>query len=443
MTAQTTGADAPAPDPTSTGQWEHRYEDAVMNTFGAPQLVLVEGHGCHVTDVDGRTYLDLLGGIAVNLLGQTHPAVVRAITEQAGRLGHVSNYFATPPQVRLAEHLLRIVEPGGAPQGSRVFLANSGTEANECALKIVRAHATAASERGEGPRPRILALEHAFHGRTTGALALTWKSAYRRPFEPLMPGIEFVPAGDVDALEATMGTDVAGVFVEPIQGEAGVHDVGARYLAAARDLTTRYGALLVCDEVQSGLGRTGQWMAHHSAGIVPDVVTVAKGLGGGMPIAACVGLGEAGAVLGPGLHGTTFGGNPVCAAAAGAVLDEIEEQGLLDHVADLGARWRQDIAGLGLDEVAEVRGRGLLIGVEFTVPLARELVDAGRDAGFILNATSPSTLRLAPPLVLSAAEAATFTTALPGLVADARSRRQAEPAATAPSTTPDVGKERS
>jgi len=401
----------------SAQEWAHRYHDSLMDTFGPPQMVIVSGSGCHVSDADGREYLDLLGGIAVNLLGQTHPAVVAAVSGQVARLGHVSNFFATPPQIAVAEHLLRIVEPGGAPQGSRVFLTNSGTESTECALKIVRAHARAATARDGRSRPRILALEHAFHGRSTGALALTWKPAYREPFAPLMPGVEFVPAGDVAALEAAMGPDVAGLFVEPVQGEAGVHELSAEYLAAARALTRRHGALLVCDEVQSGLGRTGEWMAHHASGIVPDIVTVAKGLGGGMPIGACIGLGDAGHVLGPGMHGTTFGGNPVCAAAANAVLDTIESDGLLRHAALLGARWRDDLASLEIPELVDVRGRGLLIGLEFASPIASAVVAAGRDAGFVLNAATPTTIRLAPPLVITQDEADSFTRALPDLVA--------------------------
>lgn len=403
--------------PSSSTTWTGRYAGALMDTFGAPQMVLTQGRGCLLRDAGGREYLDLLGGIAVNLLGQAHPAVVGAITRQAATLGHVSNFFATEPQITLAEHLLRIIEPGGAPEGSRVFLANSGTEANECALKIVRAHANASPRPGQ----RILALEHAFHGRTTGALALTWKEKYRAPFAPLMPGVEFVPAGDVAALEAAMGPDVAGVFIEPVQGEAGVHEVPAGYLVAARELTARHGSLLVFDEVQCGLGRTGEWMAHHTSGVVPDVVTLAKGLGGGMPIAACVGLGEAGSVLTPGLHGTTFGGNPVCAAAANAVLDTIEDEGLVDHAARLGAWWRAQIRALDIPGLVEVRGRGLLIGIQFSSPLAPALVEAGRAAGFVLNATSEDTLRLAPPLVLTADQAASFTHALPGLVGAARS----------------------
>ncbi len=398
----------------SQAEWADRYAGTVMNTFGAPALVLVEGEGTRVTDADGNTYLDLLGGIAVNVLGQCHPKVVEAITTQARTLGHVSNYFGTPPQIGLAEKLLSIVEPGGAPEGSRVFLANSGTEANECALKLVKAHGVAISE----SKTRIIALDHAFHGRTIGALSLTWKEKYRLPFAPLVPGVEFVPANDVAALEAAMDEDVAGVFVEPIQGEAGVHPLSAEYLEAVRALTRTHGALMVVDEVQTGIGRTGDWMGHHASGVLPDVVTLAKGLGGGMPIGACVALGSAATVLGPGMHGTTFGGNPICAAAALAVLGEIEEAGLLARVSAISEHWRAELAQV--PGVAEVRGRGYLIGVDFDAEIAEKVVAAGRAAGFILNATGPATLRLAPPLVLSQAEADSFTAALPGLLAAAR-----------------------
>ncbi len=395
--------------------WGSRYATSLMNTFGAPQLVLAAGHGSHLVDIDGTEYLDLLGGIAVNLLGQAHPNVVGAVTDQIGRLGHVSNFFATIPQITLAEHLLTIIEPGGAPEGSKVFLANSGTEANECALKIVRAHANASDH----PRPRILVLDHAFHGRTTGALALTWKERYRAPFEPLIPGVEFIPSGDLEALAAAMDDDVAGMFIEPIQGEAGVHEVPVDYLRAARDLTRAHGALLVFDEVQSGLGRTGEWMAHHPSGVVPDVVTLAKGLGGGLPIGACIGLGTAADVLTPGLHGTTFGGNPVCAAAANAVLETIESEDLISHARELGAQWIADLRSCGAAGLVEVRGRGLIIGLEFSAPVATAIVEAGRRAGFILNATSEKTVRLIPPLILTCEEAHSFTEALPMLVEQA------------------------
>lgn len=403
---------------TATAGWTGRYADSVMNTFGAPSLVLVKGEGAYVEDADGKRYLDLLGGIAVNALGQCHPKVAGAISAQAAALGHVSNFFATPPQIALAERILALVEPGGAPEGSRVFLANSGAEANEAALKIVKAHGLAIS----WAKTRVLALDHAFHGRTLGALSLTWKERYRAPFAPLVPNVEFVPANDAEALRAAMGADVAGVFVEPIQGEAGVHPLDADYLALVRELTRANDALMVVDEVQTGVGRTGDWMGHHALGIVPDVVTLAKGLGGGMPIGACIALGESASVLGPGMHGTTFGGNPICAAAALAVLDVIEDEGLLGAVTALSEKWRAELAAL--PGVAEVRGRGFLIGVDFEEEIAPEVVAAGRDAGFILNATGPATLRLAPPLVLSAEQAASFTEALPVLIETATTAKE-------------------
>lgn len=394
--------------------WNERYTASVMNTFGAPALVLAEGEGARVRDIEGREYLDLLGGIAVNVIGQAHPLVAQAIATQAQTLGHVSNFFATPPHIGLAEKLLDIVEPGGAPEGSRVFLANSGTEANEAALKIVKAHGLAISP----AKTRLLALEHAFHGRTLGALSLTWKEAYRAPFAPLIPGVEFIPVNDIAALEEAMDEDVAGIFIEPIQGEAGVLPVETAYLQAVRELTASHGALMVIDEVQTGVGRTGEWMGHHASGVVPDVVTLAKGLGGGMPIGACIALGAAAGVLGPGMHGTTFGGNPICAAAALAVLKVIEDEGLLAKVMRTSEQWRSELARI--EGVREVRGRGYLIGIDFDARIAAGVVAAGREAGFILNATGPSTLRLAPPLILTADDARSFTRALPSLIAAAQ-----------------------
>lgn len=394
----------------SDAGWSGRYGRSLMDTYGAPALELTRGEGVWLWDSEGRRYLDLFSGIAVNLLGQCHPAVVRAVRQQIGTLGHVSNYYASSPQIALAERLLRIVEPGGAPAGSRVFFANSGTEANEAALKIVRAHGNAL-----GGRPRVLALVHGFHGRSEGALSLTWKPSLRAPFEPLIPGVEFVEAAP-EAVRAAVGPDVAGVFVEPIQGEAGVVPVADDVLRAAREATRRAGAYLVVDEVQAGMGRTGQWMAHEHAGIVPDVVTLAKGLGGGLPMGACIGLGQAGSVLGPGMHGSTFGGNPVCAAAALAVLDTLESDHLLAHAAELGAWWAEALRGLGARVVREVRGRGLLLAVELARPVAKQAVRAGLERGFLLNATTPTSLRLAPALVIERAEAEEFTRALPGIL---------------------------
>ncbi|MCI7457425.1 acetylornithine transaminase [Actinomyces urogenitalis] len=396
----------------SQQDWTQRYTGAVMNTFGTPQRVLVRGAGAEVTDADGRTYTDLLAGIAVNCLGHAHPAVVAAVTEQLSTLGHVSNIFTSPVQIRLAEELAEIVFPSCAPQETRVFLANSGTEANEAAFKIARRH-------GGTARPRVLALEQAFHGRTMGALALTHKAAYREPFEPLPGGVEFVPAGDVQALAAAMGPDVAALIIEPIQGEAGVRELPEGYIAQARELTRAAGALLIIDEVQTGMGRCGAWMAHRllAPGVVPDVVTLAKGLGGGIPIGAVVASGPAASLLQPGQHGTTFGGNPVACAAALAVIDTIRSQGLLERVRELGEQWAGQLSAL--EGVTQVRGRGLLRGVGLAeeVGSASEVAAELLEAGFIVNAPRPHTLRLAPPFVLSDEQAEAFTAQLGRILA--------------------------
>ena len=393
-------------------EWLQRYTGAVMNTFGTPARVLVRGRGAHVWDADGTEYIDLLAGIAVNCLGHAHPAVVAAVSEQVSTLGHISNFFTSPAQVRLAEELDGLVFPSARTGASKTFLANSGTEANEAAFKIARRHGGAA-------RPRVLALESAFHGRTMGALALTHKAAYREPFEPLPAGVEFVPAGDVEALRAALGPDVAALIVEPIQGEAGVRELPAGYLEAARELTSAAGALLIIDEVQTGMGRTGAWMAHHllAPGVTPDVVTLAKGLGGGVPIGATIATGQAAELLGPGQHGTTFGGNPIAAAAALAVIGTIRDQGLLERVSALGERWATRLAAL--DAVVEVRGRGLLrgLGLADDVGPAAQVVDELSRRGFIVNAPRPDTLRLAPPFILSDADADAFTEALSEVLA--------------------------
>ena len=406
-------------DGTTGATWLDRYTDAVMNTFGTPGRVLVRGQGVHLWDADGKEYTDFLAGIAVNCLGHAHPAIVEAVTTQLSTLGHVSNFFTTPAQVRLAEELISLTLPGRPVHESRVFLANSGTEANEAAFKIARRH-------GGGSRPRVLALQDAFHGRTMGALALTHKAAYREPFEPLPGGVEFIPAGDIEVLRGALGPDVAALIVEPIQGEAGVRELPAGYLEAARELTEAVGALLIIDEVQSGMGRSGAWMAHHllAPGVVPDVVTLAKGLGGGIPIGAVVATGEAAALLGPGQHGTTFGGNPVACAAALAVIDTVRSQDLLVRVEQLGSAWARELAAV--DGVNEVRGRGLLIGVG----LAEGLPPAGEIAatllaerGFIVNAPRPDTIRLAPPFILSDDDAGAFTTALSEILSRAQSEK--------------------
>ncbi|MFN8076377.1 MAG: acetylornithine transaminase [Kineosporiaceae bacterium] len=388
--------------------WTRRYQDSLMTTFGTPQRVLVRGEGCYVWDADGKRYLDLLAGIAVNALGHAHPFLVSAITGQLATLGHVSNFFATTPQIRLAEVLLELLE---APAGSRVFFTNSGTEANEAAFKLAR----------RTGRTGMVAAEGAFHGRTMGALALTAKEQYRAPFEPLPGDVVHVPFGDVAALAAAVAVEPppAAVVLEPVQGEAGVRVPGPDYLPAARELTRARGVLLVLDEVQTGIGRTGRWFAHQhphlggSPAIVPDVVTLAKGLGGGFPVGAVVGLGEeAGLLLGPGQHGTTFGGNPVAAAAALATLHVITRDGLLDQVREVGESLRQGILAAGGEHVREVRGEGLLLAVVLREAVAAAVASALLEAGFIVNAVAPDALRLAPPLILTAEQAASFVDAL-------------------------------
>ncbi len=393
-----------------------RYAAAMMNTFGPPQLVLTRGKGARVWDEDGREYVDLLGGIAVNSLGHAHPAVVEAVTRQLSTLGHVSNFFATEPQITLAERLLGLIGPPRAEEAAlqgprepvgKVFFTNSGTEANEAALKLTR----------RTGRTHLVAAEGSFHGRTMGALALTAKAAYREPFEPLPGHVTFVPYGDPAALADAVTDQTAAVVLEPIQGEAGVVEPPAGYLAEARQVTRDCGALLWLDEVQTGIGRTGRWFcAATDPDVAPDVVTVAKGLGGGLPIGACIGVGAAGDLLQPGHHGTTFGGNPVACASALAVLDTIIDESLLERATLLGDRLRSGVAGH--PSVTAVRGRGLLVGVDVAVDAPR-VVSAARERGFIVNATGPHTVRLAPPLVLGDDEAEAFLAAWPGILEDA------------------------
>ena len=400
MSEQTASEVAPGAD------YAERYGEALLPVFGTPQKVLARGEGVHVWDTDGTQYLDLLAGIAVNALGHAHPALLSAITKQAGTLGHVSNFFATAPQIELAEKLLARAE---APAGSGVFFANSGTEANEAAFKIAR----------RTGRPRILALTSSFHGRTMGALALTSKEAYRAPFEPLPGGVEFLEAGDEQALaDALAPGDVAAVFAEPIQGEAGVRPLSPDYLLALRRLTREHGTLLILDEVQTGVGRTGRWFAHQAIeGLQPDVMTLAKGLGGGFPIGAVLSYGpQVHDLLEPGQHGTTFGGNPLAAAAGLAVLGTLLEKDLLPHVRSVGERFTRDVLALEHPLIDGVRGAGLLLGIALRAPLAKEVAAAALSAGFIVNAPDASTLRLAPPLIITDAELATFTAALPGLL---------------------------
>jgi acetylornithine aminotransferase len=380
-----------------------RWAGAMMKNFGIPAVELVSGAGAVVTDADGKKYLDLLGGIAVNSLGHAHPAVVAAVTEQIGTLGHVSNFFTHPKVLDLAEQLLWLAGAGG---DGRALFCNSGAEANEAAFKMARLTG----------RPRMIAAEGAFHGRTMGALALTGQPAKRAPFEPMPAGVEFVPYGDIDALRAAVDSDVAAVFLEPILGEAGVIPAPDGYLAAAREITTAQGALLVLDEVQTGIGRTGVWFAHQRAGIRPDIITLAKGLGGGLPIGAAIAIGPAAQLLSAGQHGSTFAGNPVCAAAALAVLSTIEADRLLDHVDALGKHISTAVEDLGHPLIDRVRGSGLLLGIVLTDQISAETAAAAMEAGFIINAPAPDVLRLAPPLILTTEQADSFVAALPGIL---------------------------
>jgi acetylornithine/N-succinyldiaminopimelate aminotransferase len=393
--------------PGSQRELAERYATAVMNTFGPPKRVLVAGRGCHVWDADGRRYLDLMAGIAVNALGHAHPAVVEAMTTQASRLGHVSNFFTSEPQIVLAERLLTLAGCGDG----RVFFCNSGAEANEAAVKVTR----------RTGRRKIVAAHGAFHGRTLGALSLTAKAAYRAPFEPLPGDVHWVPYGDGEALSAAVDGDTAAIVLEPIQGEAGVVVPPDGYLAAARRIADREGALLWLDEVQTGVGRTGSWFGFQaeSEPVRPDVVTVAKGLGGGFPIGACIGFGPAASLLTPGQHGTTFGGNPVACATALAVLDVIESDGLLESVSHVGAELSARLRRV--DGVRSVRGRGLLLAAELEPGTARQAVAAALDGGVIVNDPTPDAVRLAPPLILQSAH---VDEALPVLATAIAQQRQ-------------------
>jgi acetylornithine aminotransferase len=382
-----------------------RWPEVMLPTYAVPPLTLVRGSGAVVWDDEGREYVDLVAGIAVNALGHAHPAVVEAVTSQVATLGHTSNLVANEPSVRLAERLLALTGRAG-----RVFLANSGAEANEAAFKMAR----------RTGRPGVVAADAGFHGRTMGALALTGQPDKRAPFEPLPGGVTHVPYGDAAALAAAVGDRTSAVFLEPVQGEAGVVVPPTGYLAAAREVATAAGALLVLDEVQTGIGRTGTWFAHQQAGVAPDVLTLAKGLGGGLPVGATLAFGPAAELLGPGSHGSTFGGNPVCCAAALAVLDTIERDGLCERAAALGARLHRGVVDLGHPMVSDVRSAGLMIGVVLGTPVAAAVELAARERGFLVNAVAPDVLRLVPPLVLTDAQADAFVAMLPDALGSVR-----------------------
>lgn len=365
------------------------WSSALMNNYGIPAISLTGGHGMYLTDTEGKRYLDMLAGIAVNALGQAHPDIVEAVSTQIATLGHTSNIFATPHSVEVATALKQRFADG-KDDSARVFFCNSGAEANEAAFKIARLTG----------RGRVLAAEAGFHGRTMGALALTGQPEKRAPFEPLPGGVDFYPYGDVQKLREIVEEDpdgIAAIFAEPIQGETGVIPAPEGFLAAVRQLCDDYGILMIADEVQTGVGRTGKFFAHEYAGVVPDVVTMAKGLGGGLPMGAVLARGAAAQYLQPGQHGTTFGGNPVVLAAARTVLNTLDER-FLQRVREISVYLRSQLQQLSA--VSEVRGTGLMLGVVLESANAKEVVVAGLERGLILNAPSDKVVRLTPPLII-------------------------------------------
>jgi acetylornithine/N-succinyldiaminopimelate aminotransferase len=372
---------------TQAPDWAQRWQGALMNNYGTPPTMLVRGRGARVWDADGREYVDLVAGIAVNALGHADPRLVEAVSRQLGTLGHTSNLAATEPTIALAERLIGLF---GDPQ-ARVFFCNSGAEAGEAAFKLARLTG----------RIGMVVAQNGFHGRTMGSLSLTAQPAKQDPFRPLPGDVTAVPYGDADALRAAVGPDTAAIVLEPIQGEGGVVVAPAGYLAAARAIADDAGALLILDEVQTGIGRTGAWFAHQLEGVRPDVMTLAKGLGGGLPIGACLATGRAASFFGPGSHGSTFGGNPVSCSAALAVLDAIESDGLLDRARTLHERLAVELVARSHGLVSGVRGRGLLIAAVLAEPPAAELERAARDAGILVNAVAADAVRLAPPLSIT------------------------------------------
>ena len=393
-----------------TGLWNH----VMMPNYGTPPIALASGAGVYVRDVEGKEYLDFIAGIATSALGHAHPAIVAAVSAQVATLVHSSNLVMHEPGLRLAEKLT-----GLAGGDARVFFSNDGAEANECALKLVRRYAAEADP--SGAKTQIIAAEGGFHGRTMGALSITGNPPKRLPFAPLIEDVAFVPYGDAAALEAAISPRTAAVFLEPTLGEGGVVPPPEGYLAAARAACDSVSALLVLDEVQSGIGRTGHWFAFQREGIQPDIITLAKGLGGGMPIGACLGFGPSGLLFHPGDHGSTFGGNPVSAASALAVLSTIEDEGLLASVLEVGEVLGAALSALtdspgGLVEGA--RGSGLWRALVLTGPHAPAVEAAARDRGLLVNAVAPNAVRVAPPLILTAAQARDGVEILAAALAD-------------------------
>jgi acetylornithine aminotransferase len=382
----------------------NRWERSLQNNYGKPSIALVKGKGLLVTDADGKTYMDFLGGIATNILGHAHPAIVKAVTKQVSVLSHVSNFYAHPNAIALAEKLTAMT----GDKSAKVFFCQSGAEANEAALKLSR----------RTGKMRVVAAQGAFHGRTMGALSLTGQPSKREPFLPLIKGVKHVPFGDIDAMRKAVSKKTAMVIIEPIMGEAGVIVPPADYLQELRKLCDKNGSLLVIDAVQTGMGRTGDWFGYEYSGITPDVITLAKGLGGGLPLGAMIALGKAAELFQPGDHGSTFGGNPVTTAAGLAAIEFIESKKILNKVEKQGAHLIQELALI--PGVREVRGAGLLLGIELESLKASDVSDAMRDAGVLVNAANATTIRIAPALIVSDAQITKFISIFKKVIADAK-----------------------
>jgi acetylornithine aminotransferase len=385
-------------------KYSNRWDASLQNNYGKPAITLVKGKGIVVTDADGKTYLDFLGGIATNILGHAHPAIVKAVTKQVSVLSHVSNFYAHPNAIELAEKLVSMT----GEKNAKVFFCQSGAEANEAALKLSR----------RTGKVRVVAAQGAFHGRTMGALSLTGQPSKREPFLPLIKGVKHVPYGDIDAMRKAVSKKTAMVIIEPIMGEAGVIVPPADYLQQLRELCDKNGCLLVIDAVQTGMGRTGDWFGYEYSGITPDVITLAKGLGGGLPLGAMIALGKAADLFQPGDHGSTFGGNPVTTAAGLAAIKYIEAQDVLSKVEKQGAHLMQEIALI--PGVKEVRGAGLLLGIELESLKASDVSDAMRTLGVLVNAANATTIRIAPALIVTDAQINKFISLFRKVIADAK-----------------------
>jgi acetylornithine aminotransferase len=382
----------------------NRWNSVVQNNYGTPSIALTKGKGILVTDADGNSYLDFLGGIATSILGHAHPAIVKAVSKQVSTLGHISNFYAHPNAITLAEKLVAMT----GEKNAKVFFCQSGAEANEAAFKLSR----------RTGKVRVVAAQGAFHGRTMGALSLTGQPSKREPFLPLIKGVKHVPYGDIEAMRKAISKKTAMVIIEPIMGEAGVIVPPADYLQQLRAICDDKGALLVIDAVQTGMGRTGDWFGYEYSGITPDVITLAKGLGGGMPLGAMIALGKAADLFQPGDHGSTFGGNPVTTAAGLAVIDVIESKKLLNKVKQQGDYLIQELALI--PGIKEVRGAGLLIGIELERLKASEIATAMRDAGVLVNAANQTTIRIAPALIVTDVQINKFISIFKKVISDAK-----------------------